>query len=158
MRKTVVGPLAATESAGPEPRWLDVTTLALVEVTSEDPDFPVESVFSNAPGIGWRAGAPGEQSIRLRFDAPVSLRRIQLQFIETEHERTQEFTLRWAPAGDAPPREIVRQQWNFSPSGSTREEEDYHLNLDGVSLLELRIQPDQTHRAALATLALFRLA
>jgi hypothetical protein len=135
-----------------------VTTLALVEVTSEDPDFPVESVFGSAPGIGWRAGAPGEQSIRLRFDEPVALRRIQLQFVETEHERTQEFTLRWAPGGAAPPREIVRQQWNFSPSGSTREEEDYHVNLDGVSLLELRIQPDQTHRTARATLAQFRLA
>jgi hypothetical protein len=35
--------------------------------------------------------------------------------------------LRWSSAAVAPPKEIVRQQWNFSPSGSTTEVEDYSI-------------------------------
>jgi hypothetical protein len=72
-------------------------------------------------------------------------------------ERTQEFTLRWAPAADGSTREIVRQQWNFSPTGSTTEIEDYVVDLDGVSVLELAIQPDVNRRDPVATLASWRL-
>jgi outer membrane receptor protein involved in Fe transport len=43
--------------------------------------------------------------------------------------------------GGGPEKEIVRQQWNFSPAGSTTEIEDYAVDLDGVSVLELAIQP-----------------
>jgi hypothetical protein len=39
----------------------------------------------------------------------------------------------------------VTQQWNFSPAGSTTEVEDYAVSLQGVSALELAIQPDITH-------------
>ena len=68
-------------------------------------------------------------------------------------ERTQEFTLRWAPAAGGSTREIVRQQWNFSPTGATTEIEDHVVDLDGVSVLELGIQPDVDRRGAVATLA-----
>jgi outer membrane receptor protein involved in Fe transport len=43
--------------------------------------------------------------------------------------------------GGGPEKKIVRQQWNFSPAGSTTEIEDYAVDLDGVSVLELAIQP-----------------
>ena len=72
-------------------------------------------------------------------------------------ERTQEFTLRWSPAAGGSAREIVRQQWNFSPTGSTTEIEDYVVDLDAVSVLELAIQPDLSRREAVATLASWRL-
>ena len=38
--------------------------------------------------------------------------------------------------------EVVRQQWNFSPHGTTEEIEDYTVDLSGVTVLELRIDPD----------------
>jgi len=54
-------------------------------------------------------------------------------------------------------REIVRQQWNFSPTGSTTEIEDYFVDLDSVSVLELALRPDLGGRDVVATLASFRL-
>ena len=39
-------------------------------------------------------------------------------FQEDEQERTQEFVLRWSPDGGQSYREIVRQQYNFSPPQS----------------------------------------
>ena len=40
--------------------WLDIETAAVVEVTSEDPDCPVESAFVSRDERGWRAAAVGE--------------------------------------------------------------------------------------------------
>lgn len=69
----------------------------------------------------------------------------------------QEFTLRWSSVSGGQ-KEIVRQQWNFSPAGSTSEVEDYEVNLDDVSVLELVIKPDLLHQEAPATLAAWWLA
>jgi hypothetical protein len=62
------------------------------------------------------------------------------------------------PAEGGPPKEIIRQQWNFSPTGSTREVEDYEVSLDSVAVLELAMTPDLTRREASATLAQWRVA
>ena len=48
--------------------FFEVERLATVQVTSEDPAFPIESVFRN--NGGWRAAKEGEQVIRLVFDEP----------------------------------------------------------------------------------------
>jgi hypothetical protein len=137
--------------------WLDLEQIATIEVTSQDPRFPIESAFVSKDGPGWRASQEGEQQIRIIFDQPVSLHRIQLRFDEAESERTQEFTLRWLSAVDGSTTEIVRQQWNFSPAGSTSEIENYAVDLDAVSVLELAIQPDVCRRGVIATLASWRL-
>jgi hypothetical protein len=44
---------------------LDVERTAVVEVTSEDKNFPVELAFTSADTRGWRAEAQGNQTIRL---------------------------------------------------------------------------------------------
>jgi hypothetical protein len=157
MRKRIVGTCPDLQRGESDQVWLDLDQIATVEVTSEDPSFPIESVFSPNRGPGWRASQKGEQQIRIIFDEPISLHRIQLRFHETESERTQEFTLRWSSAAGAPPKEIVRQQWNFSPAGSTTEIEDYPIDLNAVSMLELAIQPDLGRGAAIASLATCRL-
>jgi hypothetical protein len=66
--------------------------------------------------------------------------------------------IRWASAEGGPTEEVVRQQWNFSPAGSTSEVEDYEVCLDGVSALELAIRPDLVRGDAPATLAEWRIA
>jgi len=137
---------------------MDLGQIATVEVTSEDPDFPIESALIADGGPGWRASQKGEQQIRLIFDEPLSVRRMQLHFLEPARDRLQEFTLRWLTADGGQPREIVRQQWNFSPAGSTSEIENYEVNLDGVSALELVIKPDLSNNEGLATLAAWRVA
>ena len=76
---------------------------------------------------GWRATGPGKQTIRLLFAYPQRLRRIWLNFDETRIERTQEYVLRWCSDRGQSFREIVRQQWNFSPQGATSETEDHHV-------------------------------
>jgi hypothetical protein len=81
-----------------------------------------------------------------------------LAFQEENGERTQEFVLRWSPDGGASWREIVRQQYNFSPPDSTREFEDYAVDLDGLTMLELTITPNISGAETLATLAQLRLA
>lgn len=142
----------------PEGEWLNLEHLAEVEITSEHPDYPIESALQPAASPGWRAAAPGEQTIRLVFDAPQRLRRISLRFDEPRVERTQEFVLRWSTEGERSFREIVRQRWNFSPQGATREAEEYAVDLAAVAVLELTILPDVSGGDAVASLTQWRLA
>ena len=157
MRKRIIGQ-GPGEVAVPEPGWLDLEHLAEVEITSEDVDHPIESALIPGTGLGWRAAQPGEQTIRLRFDEPIGIKRIRLVFHEDEQERTQEFVLRWSPDGGQSYREIVRQQYNFSPPETAREIEDYDVDLDAVTALELRLVPDISGGSARASLAQLRLA
>ena len=138
--------------------WLDLERLAQVEITSEEVDHPIESAFNPGAGPGWRAAQPREQTIRLLFDEPLGLKRIHLVFQEDEQERTQEFVLRWSPDGGQSYREIVRQQYNFSPPDAAREVEDYEMDLSGVTALELKIVPDISGGSARASLAQLRVA
>ena len=156
MRKYIIGH-GPREVSAAEQGWLDLERLAQVEITSEAENYPIESALIPGTGSGWRAEQPGEQTIRLLFDEPLRLRRIHLVFQEDEQERTQEFVLRWSPDGGPSYREIVRQQYNFSPPGATREVEDYDVELSGVTILELKIVPDISGGNAKASLAQLRL-
>lgn len=142
----------------PSDVWLDLQRLATVEVTSEDPDYPIESALLSDQGEGWRSAAPGTQLVRIVFDQPQGIRRIWLQFVDTVVERTQEFSLRWSADDGSSCREIRRQQWNFSPSGATSEVEDCRVELAGVTTIELEIKPDISGGDSLASLARLRLA
>jgi hypothetical protein len=79
-------------------------------------------------------------------------------FEETQLERTQEFVLRWSPDGGRSLREIVRQQWTFSPPSTIREVEEYRVDLSGVAILELVIVPDISRGATRASLKSLRLS
>ncbi len=138
--------------------WLDLEGIARVEVSSEDPQHPIESAFKHGESLGWRASQPGEQTIRLLFDEPKDLRQIVLRFSEPKVERTHQFTLRWADSQTGPFKDIVRQQWNFNPGSSTTEEEDYKVDLHHVLTVELTIDPDLGRNEAFATLAEWRMA
>ena len=146
-----------TASRGREPDWLGMESSAEAEVTSEDADFPLESALGILPGPGWKAARSGAQTIRLLFDHPLSVRRIHLEFEEEQRERTQEFVLSWSNDGGKTYREILRQQFNFNRT-ATCEIEDYNVQLDGVSVLELRIIPDLVRRETFATLRRLQIA
>jgi hypothetical protein len=157
MRKRIISPVQQ-ETASRDQDWLNVEGLAEVEITSEDAAHPIESALLPGGASGWRAAGPGKQTIRLLFAYPQRLRRIWLNFVETRTERTQEYVLRWSADGGQSFREIVRQQWNFSPQGTTSETEDHHVELPAVSVLELSIIPDTSGGNAFASLAQLRLA
>jgi hypothetical protein len=134
---------------------LDLSTTALVEITSEEKDYPIESALIVGESKGWRAAEPGPQTIRLIFDRPQKLKHISLVFEENETSRTQEFVLRWSSEQTGSLREIVRQQWNFSPPHTTTEVEEYRVELSDVTVLELIIIPEidgGTARASLKSL------
>ena len=160
LRKRVVDPVSepAPHDSPLGEHWLDLASAARVEVTSEDAAHAIEAALLPAGAGGWRAARPGEQTIRLIFDQPQHVRRIQLLFDEPDATRTQEFALRWSRDGGRSFKEIVRQQWNFSPTGSVREVEDYPVDLPGVTTLELAIVPDISKGDARASLARWRLA
>ena len=157
MRKRIIqsGP---RDISTPNQPWLNLEALADVEVTSEDAEHPIESALMPGAGPGWRAEQPGEQTVRLLFHEPQWIKRVNLLFRENEQERTQQFVLRWSSDGGESHREIVRQQYNFSPPDNTREIEDYVVDLDGLMILELDIIPDISGGKARASLAQVRLA
>ena len=155
MRKRLITP--TSEPLGTQ-GGLDLEREAVVEVTSEDEHFPVESAFGSGDARGWRAAAPGHQTIRLIFDRPQTLKCVYLVFEEDEIGRTQEFALRWSSDGGSTLKEIVRQQWNFSPPESTREVEQYQVDLHNVNVLELVIKPDIAGGVARASLKNLRLS
>jgi len=138
--------------------WLDVERAAVVEFTSEDKEGPVESAFVSGKGRGWRAATIGKQTIRLVFDQPQTIKCISLVFEENNAARTHEFALRWSQDGGNSMKEIVRQQWNFSPPESIREVEKYQVDLSGVTVLELIINPDISGGPARASLKNLRLS
>jgi hypothetical protein len=157
MRKRLIGPIAQTVRP-PDEGCLDLDRAALVEVTSEEEEFPVESALVWGETRGWRAAIPGTQTIRLVFDQPQKLRHISLVFDEEQTTRTQEFVLRWSSDGGRSFREIVRQLWNFSPPETIREVEEYEVELADVTVLELIIVPDNGGGTACASLASLRLS
>jgi hypothetical protein len=157
MRKRLISPTPRDRT--PLDRdGLDLANFGMVEITSEDEAYPIEGALQPGDRRGWRAAEPGPQVIRLLFDQPQRLNRIWLVFEETENPRTQEFVLRWSPDHGRSFREIVRQQWNFSPPGTIRETEDYPVELADVTVVELKILPDQTGGTARASLASLRFA
>ena len=157
MRKRIIAQVQQ-EPAPPDQEWLNVEDLAEVEITSEDTAHPIESALLPGRVSGWRATGPGKQTIRLFFTYPQRLQRIRLNILETRNERTQEYVLRWSADGGQSFREIVRQQWNFSPQGSTCETEDHYIELPAVTVLELCIIPDISRGNSFASLAQLRLA
>jgi len=155
MRKQIID-RAPQKPSPADQSWLDLARLARVEITSEQADHPIESALGH--GSGWRADQPGEQTIRLLFDSPIRLRHIRLRYEETQQERTQEFVLRWSRDGGESYQEILRQQFHFSPPGTAVEAEDYEVDLQSVTALELKIIPNISGGAARASLAQLRVA
>jgi hypothetical protein len=142
MRKSIVSPSAVAATPISD-LWRDLERIARVEISSEDPQFPIEHALGKKVTTGWRAAETGPQLIRLHFDEPMNIKRLQLHFVDTAAERSQEFAVY---AGSGPElKEVVRQQWSFSPHGSTEEIEDYTVNLSGITTIEVRIDPDRSH-------------
>src|ERR1700690_67222 len=157
MRKRLITPIPQDVPPLDE-GWLNLDGAAVVEVTSEEKEYPVESALVSGETRGWRAADSGAQTIRLVFDDSQTLKRIALVFEESDMERTQEFVLRWSGDYGGSFQEIVRQQWNFSPPNSIRDAEEYRVELSGVNVLELVIVPDISGGRTHASLKSLRLS
>jgi hypothetical protein len=157
MRKTLID--QATGKALPSDlTYLDLEHLALVEISSESQEHPIESALVAGSESGWQAACSGEQTIRLIFDQPQIIKNILLLFDEQEQSRTQEFVLLWRMDNEDFFREILRQQYHFSPPHCTQEIENYTVDLKQLKALELRIIPDIGGGEACAKLTRLRLS
>jgi len=157
MRKRLISSPGKIDSS-PADDWLELQNVALVEVTSEADGYPVEGALLLHQERGWRAGTPGTQIIRLLFDEPQTIRTICLLFRESQAARTQEFLLRWLPHGTALWKDVVRQQWNFSPPHTAEERETYKVDLASAAGLELSINPDVSRQGVRASLESMQLS
>jgi hypothetical protein len=151
MRKVPISGFGISGGLSTAGSWFDLEKLATAELSSEDPQHPFEQALRADTTGGWKAASPGPQLIRLRFDTPQSVRRIHLQFREQQVERSQEIAL-FATSNGSPRKELVRQQWGFSPHGSTTEVEDYFFDLTNVTALELEIDPGRDNKQIIASL------
>ena len=154
MRKHIGQPAPPTPSS-PSSQELNIADLATVFVTSEASDFPVENAFDNCRGPGgnrWVAAEPGEQTLTVAFDAPQTIQRITLEIEEQEVERTQELCVTLSEDGGQNYRELLRQEYTFSPSGATFEREEWSVPVRKVTHVQIRIKPDKGNRPCVATL------
>ena len=87
MRKSQIAGIPQTAPVR-DHAWIDLERIASVEVSFEDADYPIESALILEEKKGWRAAAPGTQTIRLIFDEPQKLKRIMLIFEDAENNRT----------------------------------------------------------------------
>jgi hypothetical protein len=159
MRKRILS-IDPTPATSPSSGELNVANIATVLVTSEAAGHPIEHAFDAERGRGarrWMAEGEGEQTLILAFDTPQTLRQVTLEVEETEVDRTQELQLAVSADGGQTYRELLRQEFNFSPPQTAFEREEWRVDAQGVTHLRLWIKPDKSgrpRRASLTSLAL----
>jgi hypothetical protein len=160
MRKRVQSEPRPSTAGSSREGALDVDKLASVVVTSESPEHPIEHALAGPTGRGsprWLAAESGRQTITLAFDAPQRIEEVALEIEDLTQERTQELELAISRDGERSYQSLVRQEWNFSPSGSTWQHETWRVGQSGVTHLRLLIVPHKgggESRASLTSVVL----
>jgi hypothetical protein len=153
--------LAADGAAGASAAGeLDIASCATIAFTSENPVHPVEHMLDGSSGPGatrWTsARADTIEQILLEFDKPQVLSQLVYEVEEATWERTQEVRVEVSEDGGRTYRQILVQEYNFSPAGATFQHEQQRLNLRQVSHLRLTIVPNK-NGSGIATLTALRL-
>jgi hypothetical protein len=159
LRKQII-PRHSSASASLEGE-ISVADVATVQVTAEQADHPIDNAFDHDRGPGgsrWIADEPGKQTLILLFDSPQTIRQIALEVEELDVSRTQELSVSVSSNGGQTYRELVRQEFTFSPPGTSFERELWSILAEGVTHLRLEIKPDKGGRVGRATLTSLALA
>lgn len=80
------------------------------------------------------------------------MRRLALVVEEPDVARTQELQMATSDDGGRTYREVLRQEYTFSPQGSKFEREGWAADADAVTRLRLVIRPDKGGKPYLATI------
>src|ERR1700731_4516759 len=140
---------------------IDIAGGATIAYTSEDPAHPVEYLLDGSCGPGatrWISARPDTiERIVIEFDRPQTISRLVYEVEETMRERTQEVRVEVSEDGGQSYRQILVQEYNFSPGGATYQREEQRFNLRQVTHLRLTIVPNKSGSgtATLTTLRLF---
>ena len=92
----------------------------------------------------------------VEFDQPRAITRLIYEVQETMRERTQEVRLEASDDGGRTYRQILVQEYNFSPRGATFQREDQRVDLRQVTHLRLTVVPNKSGSGT-ATLTALRL-
>jgi hypothetical protein len=142
-------------SPAPQPEEKDIAAIATVFVSSETAEHPLDHAFDHQRGPGgsrWMAAEPGEQVLILAFDTPQAISKIILEVEESEVSRTQELSVAVSYDGGQTYRELLRQEYTFSPPGTTFEREAWAVTAVGVTHVQLIIKPDKGDKPCRASL------
>ena len=150
----------ATTSAGTD-HEINIVGCAAIAFSSESPAHPTEHLFDGHSGPGatrWISARPDTvERVIVEFDEPQSISRLVYEVEETARERTQEVHVEVSENEGRTYRQILVQEYNFSPRGATYQREELCFNLLQVSRLRLTIVPNKngSGTATLTTLRLF---
>ena len=139
---------------------IDIAGCATIAYSSEDPAHPVEHMLDGRSGPGatrWISARPDTtEHIVIEFDRPQTISRLVYEVGETMREHTQEVRVEVSENGGRSYRQILVQEYNFSPEGATYQREEQRFDLRQVTHLRLTIVPNKSDSAT-ATLTALRL-
>jgi hypothetical protein len=141
---------------------IDIAGSATIAYSSENPAHPVEHMLDGGSGPGttrWISARPDTiEHIVVDFDQPQAISRLVYEVEEAERERIQEVRVEASADGGRTYRQILVQEYTFSPGGATYQREDQRFNLLQVSHLRLTIVPNKSGSgtATLTALRLFK--
>ena len=157
LRKRQLEAGQATSAAGE----IDIASCATIAYSSENPAHPVEHLVDGRSGPGatrWLSARPDvTEQIVVEFDQPQTISRLVYEVEEARCERTQEVRLEVSEDGGRTYRQILVQEYTFSPAGATYQREEQRFNLHQVGQLRLTIIPNKagSGTATLTSLRVF---
>jgi hypothetical protein len=140
---------------------IDIAGSATIAYSSENPAHSVEHMLDGRCGPGatrWISARPDTvEHIVVEFDRPQAISRLVYEVEEAIRERTQEVRVEVSEDGGRSYRQILVQEYNFSPGGATYQREEQRFNLLQVTHLGLTIVPNKcgSGTATLTALRLF---
>ena len=140
---------------------IDVASLAMFRYSSEDPVHPLDHLIDGRGGRGgtrWAgARANTTECIELEFDPAQEISRLVYEVEEYLVERTQQVRVEVSVDHGRIYRQVLAQDYNFSPEGATFQHEEVDLEVGPITHLRLTIVPNKSG-SGVATLTSLRLS
>jgi F5/8 type C domain len=143
------------------PGEIDIASLATVAYSSEDPGYPLEHLIDGRCGRGgtrWTSARPNTtERIELELEPAQRISRLVYEVEECCVERTQEVRVEISTNHGRTYRQVLAQDYTFSPQGATFQHEELQLDLPAVTQSRLTIVPNKGGAgvASLTSLRLF---
>ncbi len=142
------------------PGEIDIASLATFAYSSEDPNHPLEHLIDGRCGRGgtrWASARPNTtERIVLEFEPALRISQLVYEVEECCEERTQELRVEVSTDHGRTYRQVLAQDYTFSPQGATFQHEALELDLPAITHLRLTIIPNKGG-SGVATLTSLRL-
>jgi hypothetical protein len=136
------------ENPAPFAGEIDIASHAVLAYTSDDPDHPIDNLIDGHYGrhsTFWAGAKPDTaERIIVEFDQPQSISWIIYEVEDCACARTQEVSVEVSSDGGRTYRQMLVQEYTFSPGGATFQREVQRLNLPPISHLRLTVVPDKS--------------